>query len=241
MKERMCDFMKRRIIRILMFGCVMLLSACKVSQTGEQHQEVNAQSGGNVERPPSATNPDTFGLPQPTEMTKRLENERKAMEQLNRLGENFAIETGQKGGRVYTDYCGGVYLNEEGNLVVCVTKDYDLDSGLIEKYTENEDVMIQVVDYPYYILEKESDYIRDQLERLREAFDNGTEKEACGNADIVRVKELMDSISGWGLSESANRVIVGIRDLDEEKIETFRSVISDKRIVDFEMGGYFSY
>ena len=100
----MCDFMKRRIIRILMFGCVMLLSACKVSQTGEQHQKVNAQNGGNVERPPSATNPDTFGLPQPTEMIKRLENERKAMEQLNRLGENFAIETGQKGGRVYTDY-----------------------------------------------------------------------------------------------------------------------------------------
>lgn len=233
--------MKRKIISILMFCCVMLLSACKVSQTGELHQEVNAQSGSNVERPPSATNSDTLGLPKPTEMTEHMINEQKAMEQYNRLFRNFARETGKEGVRIYTDYCCGVYLNEEGNLVVCVTRDYDLSSGLIEKYTENEDIIIQVADYPYYALEEEMKIISNQYKRLKEAFAAGTENEVCGDMDVERVRDLLESTSGFGLSEMTNRIVVGIRDLDDEKIETFQSVISDKGMVDFEVGFWVSY
>ncbi len=225
--------MKRGVLCILMLSCVLLLSACKVSQTGGLPKEVNAQSGNNVERPPSATNSDILEL-------EHMINEQKAMEQLNRLCENFAVEMGREAkGRVYTNYCGGVYLNEDGNLVVCVTKDYDLNSGRIEQYTENPDIILQVVDYPYYVLEEESAYIREQYERLREAYEKGID--VNGNMGIAHIKDLLDCTNGWGIYEDVNRVIVAIRDLDDEKIETFRNLISDNEMIDFEVGGYFSY
>lgn len=234
--------MKRKVIGILMLGCMLCFVACNKSQTSEMQQENDKVNEYSSEANyPSAIHPDTLREPHPTIMHEYLENEKKAMEQLNRLYAYFSEETEKEGEIMYADYCGGVYLNEECNLVVCVTRDYDLNSGLIEKYTENDDIIIQVVDYPYYALEEEMEYISEQYKRLEEAFALGTEKEVCGSIGVARVKNLMESTSGWGLSETANRVIVGIRDLDDEKIKTFRSVISDKGIVDFEVGGYFSY
>ena len=59
--------------------------------------------------------------------------------------------------------------------------------------------------------------------------------------DAKDVKNLLDSISGLGLSEDTNKVIVEIRELDDEKIQIFQFLISDSEMVDFKVGGYFSY
>lgn len=100
----------------------------------------------------------------------QLNNEIEANEQyqrpLNSLAEDANSSVGRKAS---LDYYGGAYINDDGNLVVCVTDDYDVKSSTVQTYTGNDEIIIETVEHTYATLEQEQARITEVYEAMRVA------------------------------------------------------------------------
>ena len=139
---------------------------------------------------------------------------------------------------VYAEEYGGAYINENNNLVVCVTVEdmaQDIDANVISELSgeaaqQAKDVMAgnieyKVVAHSYNELAAIQDEITDNYEKFYPAYREGTPE-----------YELLTTITGIGLDEERNVVTVEIDGLSEQKITTFASLFGDYGCVEFEEG-----
>ena len=137
---------------------------------------------------------------------------------------------------VYAEEYGGAYINENNNLVVCVTVEdmaQDIDANVISELSgeaaqQAKDVMAgnieyKVVAHSYNELAAIQDEITDNYEKFYPAYREGTPE-----------YELLTTITGIGLDEERNVVTVEIDGLSEQKITTFAALFGDYGCVEFE-------
>lgn len=134
-----------------------------------------------------------------------------------------------------SDCYGGAYINGDGNLVVCVTNDYDMNSNLVQKYTGNDDIIIKTVEYTYDELEQEQERIVEKYESMKDKYSDDADESTLSAAELA-IKELYSSIGSMYVDEEKNTLVVEIRDLDDDKKATFKEKFSDKEFITFTEG-----
>jgi streptogrisin B len=121
-------------------------------------------------------------------------------------------ETGKK---LYPDYYGGSFINDEDKLVVYVT---NMDSVLtLGAVLASNDVVYQICEYSY----NELNTVMDELNAYK-----------LENPEDHISKEF----NYFGLFDSENRVIVKLDNLSEESINEFRENVCDSDAIVFEQG-----
>lgn len=171
-----------------------------------------------------------------TDDTQRLSNEIEANEQYQRLLDNLSKDASSSVGRIaLSDYYGGAYINDDGNLVVCVTDDYDVKSAAIQAYTGNEQIITERVKYTYATLEQEQARLTEVYEAMRVA---SATKEADPSKSPVSsaAEDLFASICSTYIDEEKNIIVVEIENLTTDKIALFQILFSDKDFVEFTEG-----
>ncbi len=153
-----------------------------------------------------------------------------ASEQYVRLLDNL-----ENAGNELSDCYGGAYINGDGNLVVCVTDDYDTDSNLVQEYTGNDDIIIKTVEYTYDELELEQEKMVEMYESMREKYSDEADESTLSDAELA-IKELYSSIGSMYVDEEKNTLVVEIRDLNDDKKAAFKETFSDKSFITFAEG-----
>ena len=115
-------------------------------------------------------------------------------------------------------------------MVVCVTDAYDKSSGEVEKYTGNKNIILEDVRYSYNMLQKEL----EEIEERRSTFYDMDR--SMNGLDVSAIDALLHSMSVQFIDEKTNSLVVFIADLDEEKIGTFQTIMSDKEFIRLESG-----
>ena len=168
---------------------------------------------------------------------ERLNNEVEANEQYQKLLEALSInEAANDGNGVSSDFYGGAYINDFGNLVVCVTDDYDPSSNTIEAYTGNDDIAIESVAYSFNTLLQEQEKITELYENLKDMKSNNSTLAENGITDRSQVQDLLDAIRSTYIDEENNCLVIEIENLTDEKIEIFQKIFSVKDFIEFEEG-----
>lgn len=166
---------------------------------------------------------------------QRRNNETEALNQYKKLTENLSKEE-LNIKKTSSDYYGWAYINDNGNLVVCVTDNYNVASGKIQTYTDNNDIIIQYVDYTYDTLVENYEQIVAKYRELYELFkEDSFEKKDSEQMDII------SSICGIYLSETRNKVIVEIDELNNSKIQYFKKYISNDDFIEFDEGEHVTF
>jgi len=119
---------------------------------------------------------------------------------------------------------GGCYIDDSGELHVLFTK--KAKSRIKNKIKEltAERVIIETCDYTLDELTKIQDYVGDFM---------SNEKLDAKTAIIA------DDIREVGVYEQYNRVVVGIKDRTDEKIELFKELISNSDALEFEEAKFY--
>ena len=123
-----------------------------------------------------------------------------------------------------TDYYGGAYINDNGDLTVCVTDTYDTSSGIVETYTRNDNISIVYVDYTYAEIYNEQQRIHNIYMQLRQ------NKAALSPGEHAVISNLRSTY----IDEINNTLVVELSGLTSESISTFRSVFSNAPFLVFE-------
>jgi streptogrisin B len=119
-------------------------------------------------------------------------------------------ETGRK---IYPDYYGGSFINDEDKLVVYVT---NMDNVLaLGAVLDSDDVVFQICEYSY----NELNTIMDELNAYK-----------LENSEDHISKEF----NYYGLFDSENRIIVKLDNFSEENISEFRENVYDSDAIIFE-------
>lgn len=171
-----------------------------------------------------------------TAKQERLNNEIEANEQYQQLLDNLAETTNTNTRRSASqDYYGGAYINDDGNLVVCVTDDYAANSNAIQAYTGNDEIIIETVDYTYATLEQEQTKITELYEAMREASEV-TATDSSKSASQYAAEDMVASIRSTYIDEEKNIIVVEIENLTTDKIAVFQELFSDEDFVEFAEG-----
>ena len=112
---------------------------------------------------------------------------------------------------VYEDEYAGSYL-EGDTLVVCMTQEQDEDVC-----GDTENVECRIVEHSYNELSEVQDKLSEMYPQLYERYADGSPE-----------KELLSAISGFGVDEECNAVVVEIVGLDAEKRELFGKLFGER-------------
>lgn len=116
------------------------------------------------------------------------------------------------GEKIYPDYYGGSYINENEQLIVYVT---DLSFAPLVASAENNDTVIyQVCEYSYNELNNVMDTINEYK---------------CANSDSY----VADNFNSYALLDAQNRVEVRLDEYSEEKIQEFKDNVLDSDMIVF--------
>ncbi len=163
--------------------------------------------------------------------TQRLNNEIAANEQYSQLLENLSEAQNAASSRTISqDYYGGAYINDDGNLVVCVTDDSPANCSEVQTFTGNTDIIIQPVNYTYNTISQEQARITEIFDLMR------TAPVVANEADSSALNELVASLRGTYIDEERNVLVVEIEELTNEKIIAFTEYFSDETFIEFEQG-----
>lgn len=122
---------------------------------------------------------------------------------LDKFKQNRTIE-GKKGALYYDDYYGGSYINDSGELVVLLTNNTDKNKAKIKDYTNDVNMTTKQCTYSYNQLMEVINTINNNIDYL--------------NKNGVILDEMYDDV--W-----SNKVIIAIRDLNNEKEKVIRGII----------------
>lgn len=114
----------------------------------------------------------------------------------------------------YPEYYGGSYTDENGRLVVYVTRKYSGDAGELRARFGSR------VDY------RECDYSYNTLNSLVDELNDFMLKEGD--------QALAQNIESFSLVEEDNRIVVRLRDFSDSQIQVFREKISDSGAIVLE-------
>lgn len=125
---------------------------------------------------------------------------------------SFVTMYSDSGEKVYPDYYGGSYINDNGQLVVYVTN-----------ATERPEVLRDNVDIVY----EPCTYSYNELLDVMEDLNNYK----FSNSDTIT-----NNFNEFGLYDSENRIIVKLDNLSEESIQEFKERVSDSDAIEFRQG-----
>lgn len=158
-----------------------------------------------------------------------LINQADAYEQYQKLLSNlYGADVSSNARPTQTDYFGGAFINDEGNLVVCVTDDYDTNSKMIETYTGNDEIILETVEYTYNYLSQEQERVWQKKDELAKRTD---ELDPC-------YIELLDSLNQSYIVQHQNKLVVVLENITDAKVALFKECISDAPFIEFEEGSY---
>jgi hypothetical protein len=172
---------------------------------------------------------------------ERLEMERKANESYNNILNSFAV-SGDRSELDYGDDYAGAYINDKGKLVVLIAGGEDngvIDSGSIQ--TESPEFQEAAVELLNAAQPEKSDKILFQkaehsytyLEELR-SYVEGFALGSASNPDSI-----WRQIAYLAISDEKNCIEIGIVDLDDSKVQKFKSEVLDSDTFTFEnIGGF---
>lgn len=125
------------------------------------------------------------------------------------------FEKNKLGESIYPDYIGGLYINNEDNLVIQIVetnipKNQDKEYENIMKIGKN--ASIQYVDYSYEELNKVHDIILNNF--------------------LGKV----DNVTGLYVDTASNRVVVELKDYSDGEIEKFRENVMNSPMITFAQG-----
>lgn len=116
------------------------------------------------------------------------------------------------GDRVYPDYYGGAYINDEGRLVVYVT---DLNKApSLMSVDDNNAIIYQECEYSY-------NELNDTMDTLNEY--------KFSNLD----SDIANNFNSYALLDKENRVEVRLDEFSEEKIQEFKDAVFDSDTIIF--------
>lgn len=115
--------------------------------------------------------------------------------------------------KIYPDYYGGSYINDNGKLVVYVTNEGSQPTIL----QSNEDVIYEPCTYSYNELLS----VMDELNEYK-----------FNQSDTA----IANGFNEFGLYDSENSIIVKLDDLSEQSIKEFKENVSDSEAIKFEQG-----
>lgn len=130
-----------------------------------------------------------------------------------RLISSFPSTRSNSGEKLYPDYYGGSYINDNGQLVVYVTDE----TARPEVLSDNTDVIYKPCTYSYNELVSVMDDLNDYK------FSNSDDS-------------IANNFNEFGLYDSENCVIVKLDELSEERIQEFKEKVSDSDAIEFEQG-----
>lgn len=129
----------------------------------------------------------------------RIVTEHEANTQFNALLNSFRTEDGTIS---YPDYYGGAFLNEDGKLVVNVTTQNEYIVETIRTATENDEIIINNVDYSYnYLLE-----LQNQIVNYVNNGENRT---------------LAEKIISTAVFDNSNDMTIGMEEVNSDIISEF--------------------
>lgn len=126
---------------------------------------------------------------------------------------SFSTTYSNFGEKVYPDYYGGSYINDDGKLVVYVTDGMRRPAAL----SDNADVIYVPCTYSYNELLS----VMDTLNDYKFSHPNDT---------------VANNFNEFGLYDSENRVIVKLDDLSDESVKEFKENVCDSDVIEFEPG-----
>lgn len=162
-----------------------------------------------------------------------LENENEAVlnnEMITEYVDEYKEETGE-----YPEYYAGTYVNDDGNLVVCVTDDSSEITENMMDVADNEDIIIQEVETNINDIMDLYDSIGDIYEEAYEEYVDNEEINAVTDED-EEYAEMLDSMTGYYVDEENNNIVIELKDLDTQKEEAFKELFSDDSCIVFEEG-----
>ncbi len=113
---------------------------------------------------------------------------------------------------VYEDEYAGSYIDDD-KLVVCIT---EKQAAGDEICVSDENVEYRVVEHSYNELSDLQDKLSDTYSSLHDRYPEGCKE-----------KDLLSSISGFGVDEELNAIVVEIMDLTEDKKEVFKELFGE--------------
>lgn len=129
------------------------------------------------------------------------------------LMSSFSCTYSGNGEKIYPDYYGGSYINDEGQLVVYVTNDVQRPTVL----SDNSDVIYEPCAYSYNELLSVMETLND--------YKFSYPDDAIAN-----------NFNQFGLYDSENRVIVRLDDLSDERVNEFKENVCDSDAIEFKQG-----
>lgn len=174
--------------------------------------------------------PNTVKAEENTQASE-LETSQQSVEQNNKLINYFqtikpksrTVETDNTD-LYYPDYYGGSYLNDSKELVVQITDNNNTTKNKIETVTENENIKFDYVDFSYSELNNIIEHIIDTQD--------------IHSTDNNYSNSIYSDIIDCTLDDINNQIIVGIRNLDDAKINEFKEKVINSPCIVFESKNY---
>lgn len=116
-----------------------------------------------------------------------------------------------------TDLYGGMYINEDKELVTLVTDDSSKYRSELKKVTQNQNLIIKKVKYSY-------NYLQQLMEKINEYF--------LANENSHDI--LYNNFNRAALYDDKNCIVVSFFKLDDESIKLFKNKISPSEAIKFE-------
>ncbi len=132
----------------------------------------------------------------------------------------------------YPDYYAGAYLNDNKELVVLITDSDTRNIEEVREYTKNDDIIIEQKSNPYNELSELQNQIFSTYTQYYEKYENNLSEV---NDDLLNV---LASFIGVGISQKNNKVIVHLKNIDEQSINAFKKYISSSDIIYFEQRSF---
>lgn len=121
----------------------------------------------------------------------------------------------------YPNYYGGSYLDENGELNILLTRDEKNIKENLKSISENKELLFREASFSYSELTE----IINSIMLYQENYYKNTSVD--NSYDIA--KDIVDCT----LDDKNNKVIVGIREIDNDKIELFKNNIIDSTAIEF--------
>jgi streptogrisin B len=163
----------------------------------------------------------------------RMENESIANAQYNMLLDSMrgvSDVTSLEDCMVYPEYYGGSYIDEDGNLVVCVTNSAPEEIAIADIHAAIGATDIQTKRVQYSYSELYSGW--DEISQIMLQLSSGIETENYAPEQYIAA-ELISSVY---IKEDLNTVIVEISDIDDVKIDAVKEAFPDMPFLSFEEG-----
>ena len=152
-----------------------------------------------------------------------MQNQRNSNAAIDVLYASFP--TNRNGETIYPDYYGGVYMDDNGNLVVLVVGSAASNvEPVLHSIALNDGVSIRETEFSYNEIMSTIDFLRSRL------------LDETGTNAIAR--DLGITSWGFGVEEGIFKVRVGLKDYSNEQIALFKYEIIDTPMIVFHRGEY---